>query len=284
MKLGSVLFVLLCEPLVVFSYANEDNVELSRYLLDAITTAPENSDCIDGDGTGFIPVAYPTYESLFVKSIPEGHVGSGWTAEEKRVAFESFLMDVPRLAQTNTVRDLRFLVETAFSFCDQRGATNVMQFAMGILGSSCRIGESSAADIFQERVVPSLAMNEFVGVAVSNRTSVVVADYLAADYADKLYDGIGGLDSSVITGGVSVLMRTLRGGFTAQGLDKILLAMEPAYSVSSNRLALAQWALRNQDEHPQFYENRVRQYFAPVTNQLLNAAQPLPEVEALRWL
>ena len=53
---------------------------------------------------------------------------------------------------------------------------------------------------------------------------------------------------------------------------------------SSNRLVVAELAIAQTlgDERPE--GALVRNYFAPVTNQLMKAAQPLPEVDALRGL
>ena len=263
------------------AHQRDEQIAVARYLIDSIAHASDAGDCVEPNETNIVHVAYPDYSSLFETIIPAGHAGSDWTPQEKQEAFEVFMMDVPAMAQTNTVRNLRFLVETALAFADERKAADAMRFAQNILSSSCEIGGSRAAQIFEDRVRPTLEMNAFVETAITRRRDFVDADYLAAGYAAKLLRGIGELDYAVVTNGASVLRRTLRGGYTARQMDKLYLALHPGYGVSSNRLALAEWALRNQDEHPSFYEQAVRDYFVPVTNDLHGAAQPLPEVDGL---
>ena len=63
-------------------------------------------------------------------------------------------MDVPRLAQTNTVENLGYLTETAFRYSDNRGATNVFECAKNILSTPCTVGEACAYSVFTEKVVP----------------------------------------------------------------------------------------------------------------------------------
>ena len=48
------------------------------------------------------------------------------------------------------------------------------------------------------------------------------------------------------------------------------------YSMSSNRLVIAQKGLSN--DRP---ARSLVEYFSPITNQLINAAQPLPVVDGL---
>ena len=76
---------------------------------------------------------------------------------------------------------------------------------------------------------------------------------------------------------------------TAQCYDNFYLEPFPDYASSSNRLMLALRALapleagHDEDETKTMRDN-LEEYFAPITNQLMNAAHPLPEVEALRGL
>lgn len=276
-----ILFMVYWIAFDAFAYTRDEKVAVAVDLVMSVVRARENSDCIDGPGTNveFVAVTFPTYESLFARTPPEGQPGHGWSAAERRSAFEDFLAEVPTLAQTNLIPNLRFCVDKALMFADERNATNVLEFAKSILASPCKVGESRARHIFMSRVVPSLEMNAFVAMAVTNRLSDVAADYLADDYAAKLYKGIEDLDRSVVTNGTAALHRTLRGGYTARDLDKLYLRLYPDYATSSNRLDLASWALQNQDAHPSFYEKNVRDYFDPVTNRLLNASRPLVQLE-----
>ena len=92
------------------------------------------------------------------------------------------------------------------------------------------------------------------------------------------------LAPDVVSNGVAVLLGNPPGCHTSRALDGLILEMNPAYAFSSNRLDFAVRTLMLADGDESVAARRVRQYFAPVTNQLLNAVQPLPEVEALRGL
>lgn len=68
-------------------------------------------------------------------------------------------------------------------------------------------------------------------------------------------------------------------------MDLLLLNACPDYPGSSNRLVVANLAMaRVTNEPPSVESVLIRNYFIPVTNQLMNAQQPLPDVESLRGL
>ena len=62
-------------------------------------------------------------------------------------------------------------------------------------------------------------------------------------------------------------------------LDRLFVSRILGYAGSSNRLDTANKLLSMTE-----LNELQREHFGTVTNQLLNAAQPLPEVEALRGL
>ena len=193
-------------------------------------------------------------------------------------------MDVPRLAQTNTVENLGYLTETAFRYSDNRGATNVFECAKNILSTPCTVGEACAYSVFTEKVVPSEEMNAFVELAITNRPTSTYAEGIAGDYVGKIHKSLGTLDGAVVTNGTRMLLRVRQGDYSAVQLDKLLLDVYPEYASSSNRLELSERTLRTLVDDTIFCDKSIRPYFDAVTNQLHSATQPLPEVEALRGL
>lgn len=262
----------------------DDDIAVARYLAEKIVRVPERTDCFSGTESGTVPMTFPTYESLFEVNIPEGYIGHGWTDIEKKNAFERFLADVPRLSQTNSVRDLRFVVETALGFCRDRDASNVLDFAEGILASSCNVGVADAVAIFKAKAIPSIRVNGFVETAITNRFSTYYSEVLARDYAVKLRSMHESINGAVITNGTQMLVRVGCCGSAARQLDKLLAVVYPEYCDSSNRLALAIRALEDLSDRRTFFDKTLLPYFETITNRLLNAAQSLPEVEALRGL
>ena len=282
-----VLVSLVVSAALVIPRANADigdDIDVARYLVEKIVRVPERTDCFSGTESGAVPMTFPTYESLFEVDIPEDRTGHDWTDVEKKDAFERFLAEIPRLSQTNSVRDLRFLAETALGFCRDRDAAHVLDFAEGILASSCNVGMADAVAIFKAKAIPSVQVNELVEAAITNRLTSYYSEVLARDYAVKLRSVHESIDGVVITNGTKMLVRVGCSGSAARQLDKLLAAVYPEYCGSSNRLALAIRALEDLSDRRNFCDKTVRPYFETITNQLQNAPRPLPDVTALRGL
>ena len=284
MKKGVVGCLVLALSLAGLGVATDDQIAVAAYLVRRITLAPDYIDCWEGLECANVEVTYPTYESLFERTVPPGNPGADWTPAQRRNAFEAFLMDVPRLAQTNTVENLGYLTETAFRYSDNRGATNVFECAKNILSTPCTVGEACAYSVFTEKVVPSEEMNAFVELAITNRPTSTYAEGIAGDYVGKIHKSLGTLDGAVVTNGTRMLLRVRQGDYSAVQLDKLLLDVYPEYASSSNRLELSERTLRTLVDDTIFCDKSIRPYFDAVTNQLHGATQPLPEVEALRGL
>ena len=129
MKKGVVGCLVLALSLAGLGVATDDQIAVAAYLVRRITLAPDNIDCWEGLECANVEVTYPTYESLFERTVTPGSPGADWTPAQRRNAFEAFLMDVPRLAQTNVMRNLRYHVEHAMQFSLDRHATNMLPSA-----------------------------------------------------------------------------------------------------------------------------------------------------------
>ena len=123
---------------------------------------------------------------------------------------------------------------------------------------------------------------------VTNKTTETAQDrmYLVGAYANVLLRHRDDADPSSITNGLSVLKAGVQGWIGTIPLDRLCLEMYSGYAESSNRLDLALKALSSEVPSMKWwdYKSSILVYFTPVTNRLMNAAQPLPEVEALREL
>ena len=123
---------------------------------------------------------------------------------------------------------------------------------------------------------------------VTNKTTETAQDrmYLVGAYANVLLRHRDDADPSSITNGLSVLKAGVQGWIGTIPLDRLCLEMYSGYAESSNRLDLALKALSSEVPSMKWwdYKSSIHEYFTPVTNRLMNAAQPLPEVEALREL
>ena len=271
-------------PLLVLGHVSDEQLSVVSYMIRKTVLAPGNTDYYDGNEPWVAEEPYPTYESLFEEAIPSGRPGSDWTPAQRRAAYESFLMDIPWLAQTNVMRNLRYHVEHAMQFSLDRHATNMLAVAKNILATPCNVGLIDAIHIFNVNTVPSEEMNAFVELAITNRLTSTYAEEIAGDYVGKIHKSLGTLDGAVVTNGTRMLLRVRQGDYSAVQLDKLLLDVYPEYASSSNRLELSERTLRTLVDDTIFCDKSIRPYFDAVTNQLHGATQPLPEVEALRGL
>lgn len=268
-----------------YSHTAEEKLQVARYLVERLIYAPESVDNFDLNSEGGIEVSYPTYQSLFEPTVPTNCVGFGWTSSEKQEAFEYFIRSIPRLAQEDSFPRLRGYGEQALSFCSAHNVTNAMELAMSVMATPENPCFDSALTLFEKRLVPSDAATLFVERCVTNAAiSRLDGDYLASGYVAELNRRRSSLNAEVLTNGVAMAMRLPLRCQTSRQIDLLLLEMYPLYGLSSNRLDLCCRTLRYLHEQSPFGSEKVRQYFESATNQLMNAAQPLAVVEALRGL
>lgn len=95
-------------------------------------------------------------------------------------------------------------------------------------------------------------------------------------YSNKLGLAYDAGQTNLARSGAVALYHGLSDHVGARSLDVLLLLVFPDYAVSSNRLRVATLALASDPS-----EEWTSGYFANITNQLLNATQPLPTVDGL---
>ena len=220
----------------------------------------------------------PTFESLFEIDLP---CATNWTPEAKRAAFFHYLDTLPSLVTNGVFCGDEWHASSALGFCRVKGDAAVLQSAMGVLAatnmpSSC---QREAAGIFEKWAQPTESMNACLDGVLSDggRLNDAHARWRVYDaYAKRLGQLYAAGQTNLARNGAAVLYRGLSVGIEAPAADALLLRTHSGYAVSSNRLWVAECALGNGQ-----MRDYVASYFMPITNVLLNAAQPLPAVEGL---
>lgn len=249
------------------------------------------SDCIIDPPTP----AVTTYESLFATNrqarLP---YWNQWTSAERQIAFENFLYETSR-----GVSHAEIPADKAFLFCLDRDFAGAFIPARDVLTATnvaveCR---SVAASIYTKFAAPTENRTRFVESLLTNK--VVYADKRAKFLWDVGLDGERAVRCNLVMGLCEALGRDYDAGFTdvvmrassmlyrnadepynAYDMDQLFLKVFPSYAVSSNRLVVAMLGLKPGLNEGVADDSGVN-VFSPITNQLLNATQPLPVVEGL---
>ena len=221
---------------------------------------------------------YPTFESLFVGDLPSA---VGWSAPEKRAAFFHYLGTITNMVLDGVFTGNVWHADAALGFCRVKGDSSILPYALGILVSTNMPPslEMEPCLIFKRFATPSMQMNSLVERIVSNTNCLKGAHSRRAiydSYCDKLRQAFDAGQINVVTNGVAILYSHLANHHGACSLDALLMKTYPTYLSSSNRLSVALRALAT-DPQERWSRGRV----ANITNQLLNAAQPLPVVDGL---
>ena len=234
------------------------------------------------DGQGDIPndELLPTFESLFTVS-GDGDPSHGWTIAEKKAAFDSYLSTFPSIADEGLRSNAGVEAAYVLNFCVEKGYTNALGCAKEVLAATNTpaICKRVAADMFKKFADSSDETMEYIQCVLTNANCL--SDYNAriAFFDSSIVKLNAACDrgaTNVVRRVASTLLGALNGDPASMSLDALLLRVCEGYGGSSNRLAIACGTLA---AHP---ENQVVvSYFSPITNQLLNAVQPLPAVEGL---
>lgn len=283
------LFFAVVVSLSCNSQVHTNELEVVNHLVRLIMSSPEWNDNVKlGTRVDEEDLPFQEYEDLFQVEFATNCVGSTWTPNERRLAFENFIREIPVLSTNGMYRAIETHGGIALTYCQERGVSNVLDSALNIIKAQHSVAKSEALSCFEEFSQPTPEINEFVLQIVTNKTTETARDriYLVGAYANVLSRHREDADPSCVTNGLSVLKAGVHGWIGTIPLDKIWLEIYPGYAVSSNRLDLARHALSSDEPFVKWwdYKSSLREYFSPITNQLMNAAQPLPEVEALRGL
>lgn len=281
-------FIVVAATLPLIAHPRADELAVVEGLVRMIMSSPEWEDDLRLDSAREdSDLPFQTYEDLFSVEFPTNHVGATWSPQERKLAFENFIEAIPDLSTNGMYRAIGTHGGVALSYCCEHGASNVLLAAESILTTKHSVAHSAALSVVGEFALPSSQFNAYAMSVFTNSelTTSATRSYFKSTYAEVLRKHRIGSDSESFTNGVMNLYRVVFGGTDgAIALDRLLLETYPEYQGSQERLSLARGALSGRSENGIWSVPAVERYFIPVTNQLMNAAQPLPEVEALRGL
>ena len=266
------------------AYSQQQELEVVRIMMMRIQRAPWNRhvmSCSTNEASTYYRVD-PAYVGLFTK-YPTNHFGAAWTPQERQAAFERFISDIPVLSTNGMYRTLVPDGEISLNYCVEHSHSNVLDAALNILRSPHAKCHATAVGVFGSFARPSAEINSFVEevLAGTDPKMDVVRNEVLRNYARILRTRRTGCLAEDVTNGVALVTHAVtRVMYGAILVDQLLLDMYPQYAVSSNRLSLADFALSNMQQ-PSYLIPNTHSYFDPITNQLRQAAQPLPEVEGL---
>lgn len=245
-----------------------------------------------GDDDMVLPPTPPAnaFNDLFVSErVSNLPYWGQWTPADRKAAFTNFVEEIP----AGTASRYGASMMDALRFCFRKDYTNSLGLAMAILQSpvasaDCKI---EAAIAFSSIAPPSEDRNNFAFGIVTNRVTFsnkyVRAKWLCSQdrwvvpamfsgMCDALSRDYDAGHTNIAQSGAAILYRNLQEQYCAKGLDEMMVKVYPTYVISSNRLAIACAAIDSGE-----IDVGVKGYFIDVTNQLLNASQPLPVVDGL---
>ena len=219
------------------------------------------------------------YDDMFA-SFPTNHFGYSWTSQERKNAFENFIEAIPELSTNGLYRSVSLDGAVALRYCISHSHSNVLSAAIRILSSPSSECHSVAADVFVKFARPTSDINAFVADVVTNgaRYSDLTRSDVLSGYAEVLRERRDGCQAEVVTNGVALVVGAVSGREGVVPVDRLLLDLYPNYECSSNRLNFAVFALED-TRHANYDDVLFHKYFDPITNQLLNASQPLVQLE-----
>lgn len=274
-----------CCNLLAHSQAEE--LDAVRFMVLSIM-GEWDDNVVPGKKMQIPPTRFNTYDDLFTVEFPSDHCAALWTPQERRTAFENFIAAIPELSTNGMYKGISGHGGVALGYCCNHGVTNVLDSAMRILVARNSFAKNMALEVFEKFAIPSDEVNAFAAQILMNKTAETEwsRKYFLGAYATVLAKHRLDCAPMCFTNGVSIVKSGVYGWAGAIPLDQLLLEAYPGYEMSSNRLEIAISALKADYPKETFWDwaSSIKEYFAPITNQLLTAAQPLAVVEALRDL
>lgn len=266
-------------------------------ILRLFAYTPAETNAVVEDALDYLQQVYPdNWETNFIEmadeEIPDTWINflgtdetNGWTHAEKRAAFDWYLdslgtADCQRLSAIGKRR-----VRAALGQCDILNHTNSLPYLKALALNPRGICREEAIELAVKFGSVDDDMTRFVEMIVTNITGYTRSERgssACGHYMEKIlaYEEATNAQDSAAFRALKMFYRNRYVDVAGSiALDVALKRLVSEYEASSNRLENAQFVLG----HPACMPFD-RQYFTPVTNQLMSAPQPLPEVEALRGL
>ncbi len=291
MRKVSLLTVLVAIPSLSLAWTDVETNAVVQSLVCVARRQLDSESSIGSDNIILPPVPeVESFDDLFVSErVSTLPYWGQWTPADRKAAFTNFVEEIP----AGTASRYGASEIDALRFCFRKDYTNSLGLATAILQSpvasaGCKI---EAAVAFSRIAPPSEDRNNFVLGIVTNRVTFT-NKYARAKWMHSqdrwvipalFYEMCGALSrdydagcTNIATSGAAILCCNLQEQYCARVLDEMMVKVYPAYVISSNRLAIACAAIDSGE-----IDAGVKGYFIDVTNQLLNAAQPLPVVDGL---
>ena len=267
-----------------------------RELVSVAALQLESEESIDGDCIIDPPdPVVTTYESLFAtKRQAQLPYWNQWTPADRKTAFENFLAETSRGVSHEGIS-----ADRALLFCLERDFAGALIPARDMLLSTnvsadCR---SVAASVYTKFATPTEERTRFVEAIITNKIVLVddrarllwkygrnkereVRSNLVLGLCEALERDYDAGMTNLVVQGASMLYRSVDEPYNAYHLDRLFLKVFPSYATSSNRLEVALLGMRA-GLHGGVVNDAGINVFSAITNQLLNAAQPLPVVDGL---
>lgn len=267
-----------------------------RELVSVAALQLESEESIDGDCIIDPPdPVVTTYESLFATNrqaqLP---YWNQWTPADRKTAFENFLAETSRGVSHEGIS-----ADRALLFCLERDFAGALIPARDMLLSTnvsadCR---SVAASVYTKFATPTEERTRFVEAIITNKIVLVddrarllwkygrnkereVRSNLVLGLCEALERDYDAGMTNLAVQGASMLYRSVDEPYNAYHLDRLFLKVFPSYATSSNRLEVAMLGMRPGLRSGVVNDAGIN-IFSAITNQLLNAVQPLPVVDGL---
>ncbi|MGN0855076.1 MAG: hypothetical protein ACI4R9_06120 [Kiritimatiellia bacterium] len=235
-------------------------------------------DCFDQIDENGVPY---TFQPIVATWTWDGFLGedetNGWTRAAKKLCFDWYL----NFAATNCcafTSEQTNLTRIALQQCNILEYTNQWAAYTGILRNTCAPHRDLAGELALRYTPEESGLYDMgMGVATNGLNLTSNERYsIMSVYINRLQQ----LRSAQAAEAVRSLYMVRRSNIDlALSLDRLFDATIAGYGCSSNRLDTALAYVRSP-----YLSELQRTHFDTITNQLMNAAQPLPEVEALRGL
>ena len=271
MKRSILLFSALIS-LSALSHTESEKLDTARYMVNVVD-ANTSFDTISDAPAHILEWSRP--EVFFGINI------NGWTVDEKKNAFDAYIRYI---ATTNCAdeesRDYVAAI-SAIEQCCWMSRTNelesIRQFVLNtqhpyrnrITGSVLELGglDNESIDFAEAIATNTVAFGRSergraFGVLWKKLSQANIGDSVASNACNRIIGMFYRNKQLSVAGALSI--------------DKLLAERINGYAASSNRLETALFLLSQTNR-----TDRVTEYFTTVTNQLLNAAQPLPVVDGL---
>jgi hypothetical protein len=212
--------------------------------------------------------------------------GNGWTEEEKRGAFDWYLARPEEANQLNAYRLGEGVTSAAVRRCLDMNYTNAIPLIAAIVSGTNTSYRGVAIRTLVSWVGPSAEMTDMVCGIMTNVDYTADERRFACDEYAKKIKNLSADDppsASIRNAAIARLYAIRHDWRNGPRLDWLFSECVSGYSSSSNRLSYVTEILDGLPQDDTAW-SIARSRLQSITNQLMNAAQPLPEVEALRRL